>query len=154
MIIREWGVFHKHQQHINIKIINICKIGQFSSSVRVRHVSTRWPPLTYQNQLITCSQQPDIHPKQVPKSEESSSLSHNKHIYSLNVFRVWAPDSTTKHTDTRHLQLEAGSTKPNMKRKCPLTLRRCRSHRLRHPWPPPPCRSCLEKRNSTLDSSF
>lgn len=31
-------------------------------------------------------------------------------------------------------------------RKSRLTLRRCCSRRLRHPWLPPPCRSCLESK--------
>lgn len=44
----------------------------------------------------------------------------------------------------------------NEEEKASLTLHRCRSHRLRHPWPPPPCRSCLEDRNekSTSDSNW
>lgn len=32
-------------------------------------------------------------------------------------------------------------------RSCGLTLRRCCSHRLRHPWLPPPCRSYLERKD-------
>lgn len=66
-----------------------------------------------------------------------NQILHHFHTHTKTTFQSFA----THAASSRELS-----------RKCPLTLRRCCSHRLRHPWPPPPCRSYLEqkgKKNST-----
>ena len=113
-------------------------------------------------------------PVQLPKPEGSTAterLPRNRRnqirfmVSDLPVQHIWAavtqnhhilertPPSaegvwmTPAHTSTSTCTFPSFWKKQTWREKRPLTPRRCRSHRLRHPWRPPPCRSCLKRRN-------